>query len=307
MPTWIESALAEAASVLDQTGRSELAAILDRLRHEPQVQDLRLYRSLEVAALADALYECESLEDLFVLIPKIAEAFGVPHCTIHCVRERTTAFFNTKVLTTIPRDWVTQYIERRYTAIDPIVARCRTGIGTFFWDELVVTDPITKHFVKFCNQAGIGPSGVTSVQQTTNGTTIGVTLCSTADPLTFRRAMGPQLADFEEIAAIMRAVFAELACEHNEAAFNPTDDQLKVIRAIATGRSMAEVESFGFLYGSFKTIETSILRSFGAKTLAHATAIAANMGLLDDLPYFEEDVFTHVLKSATVGELATAA
>ncbi len=299
MPTWIESSLADAACALEKIGSGELAAILDRLRHEPQVQDLRLYRSLEVAALADALYECESLDELYVLIEQIAAAFGVPHCTIHCVRERTTAFFRTKVLTTIPRDWVTQYIERRYPTIDPIVARCRTHIGTFYWDELAITDPITKHFVKFCNQANIGPSGVSSVQQMKNGTTVGVTLCSTADHATFRRSMEPQMSDFEELAATMRAVFCELACEDNQAPFNPTDDQLKILRALASGQSMAEVKSFSLLYGSFKTIEKSILMSFGAKTLAHATAIAATMGLLEDLAFFEEDIF--------VGRVASAA
>jgi hypothetical protein len=307
VPNWIDLSLAEAASALEQIGNTELAAVLDRLRHEPEVQDLKLYRSLEVAALADALYECDSLDELFFLVKKIAAAFGAPHCTIHCVRERTTAFFKTKVLTNIPHDWVTQYIERRYSTIDPIVARCRSQTGTFFWDELVLSDPITKQFAKFCNGSGIGPSGVSSVRRTSNGTTVGVTLCSTVDKDTFRKAMEPQLADFEEIAAIMRAVFSDFACEHNEAPFNPTDDQLKVLRAIASGRCLTEVRSFNFLYGSFKTIETSILRSFGAKTLAHATAIAANMGLLEDLPYFKEDVFAVGSATAEPDDLASAA
>ncbi len=241
--------------------------------------------------MADALYECDSLDELFVLVDKVAAAFGASHCTIHCVRERSTAFFHTKVLTNIPRAWVTQYLERRYNTIDPIVARCRSQTGTFFWDELALSDPITRHFAKFCNQSGIGPSGISSVRQTGNGSIVGVTLCSTADRNTFRNILEPQLVDFEEIAAIMRAVFSDLACEQNEAPFNPTDDQLKVLRAIASGRCVTEVQSFNFVYGSFATIEKSILRSFGAKTLAHATAIAANMGLLEDLPYFEEDVF----------------
>ena len=307
MPTWIESSLKEAASALDRIGSCELAAILDRLRHEPEVQDLRLYRSLQVADLADALHECESLDELLLLIKRIAAAFGVSHCTIHCVRERTTAFFGTKVLSTFPREWLAEYVERRYTAIDPIVARCRNQTGTFFWDELVITAPMTKHFIKSSNQAGIGPSGVSVVQQASNGSTVGVTLCSTVDQETFRRHFEPQLSDFEEIAAIIVTVFCELACEHNQAPFNPTDDQLKVLRALACGHSTAEVEAFRFLYGSFRTIEKSILKSFGAKTLAHATAIAASMGLLDDLPYFEEDIFAVRPKLAALEDLATAA
>lgn len=293
MPTWIETSLEEAAAVLQRTGNTELAAILDRLRLEPEVRDLRLYRSPQIAGLADALYDCESLDELYMLIKKIAGAFGVSNCTIHCVRERATAFYQTKVVTTFPRTWVTDYVNRRYSTIDPIVARCRGSLGTFFWDELVVNDPITKQFIKTCYQSGVGPGGVSFVQQASNGSTVGVTLCCTTDKETFRRNFEPQLADFEEMAAIMIAVFSDLACESNQAPLNPTDDQLKVLRALAAGHSMAQVEGFRFLYGSFKTIEKSILKSFGAKTLAHATAIAANMGLLEDLPYFEEDIFGH--------------
>lgn len=54
---------------------------------------------------------------------------------------------------------------------------------------------------------------------------------------------------------------------------------------------MAEIEGFHFTYGSFKTIEQSILKTFGAKTLAQAAALASNKGLLESLPYFEEDIF----------------
>jgi hypothetical protein len=299
MSSWIVSYLGEAATTLESIGKGELAAFLDRLRHEPEVQDLKLYKSLNVARLADSLHECDGLDELFVLIKETAEAFGVSHCTVHCIRERPTAFFHTKVLTTFPQQWVAEYVDRRYTVIDPLLARCRSQTGTFFWDEVAVSDPFTRHFIKAGLQAGIGPGGVCLVQQASNGSTIGVTLCSTMDHETFRRVLEPQLSDLEEIAAILVTVFSELACENNQARFNPTDDQLKVLRALASGRSVAEVERFHFLYGSFKTIEKSILKCFGARTLAQATALAANMGLLEDLPYFKEDVFAGHLEHHT--------
>jgi hypothetical protein len=292
MPTWIEAALEAAASSLARIGETELAATLERLRDEPDIKALKLYRSLAVAELADELYDCDSLEYYFGLIERVAREFGVEHCTVHCVRERSTAYFGTKVLTTFPKDWVKQYVDRRYSTIDPVVARCRLGEGVFFWDELVSSDPITKYFVKSCVEAGIGPAGVTVVELATNGGLIGVTLSSVADHGTFRRDFQARLPDFCELARIMVEIFAELASDHNQAPFNPTDDQLKVLRALAAGKPLSEVETFHFLYGSFKTIEKSILRCFGARTLAQATAIAANMGLLENLPYFEEDIFT---------------
>lgn len=292
MPSWIESALQDAASALARIGEDELSSILDRLRAEPDVKALRLYRSLAVAELADEFYDCDSLDAFYALIGRVAAEFGADHCTVHCVRERSTAYFTTKVLTTFPEPWVRQYVARRYSTIDPVVARCRETTGTFFWEEMVLTDPITKCFIRSCIDEGIGPSGLSFVEQAANGATICVTLCSVADHETFRNDFQVRLSDFRELAQIMVEIFCELASEHNQAPFNPTDDQLKVLRALASGRPLAEVEAFNFLFGSFKTIEKSILRCFGARTLAQATALAANMGLLENLPYFEEDIFT---------------
>lgn len=291
MSTWIETSLHDAVQALMRTGEREIAANLGRLLDEPEIKSLQLYKSPQIADLADEIFDCGGLDGLHAILVEAATAFGVAHCTIHCVRERHAAFHGTKVLTTYPRAWVSEYVARRYSTIDPVIARCLEGAGVFFWDEIPATNPITGHFVRSAMAHGIGPAGVTFVEDNARGNTIAVSLASAADPAEFRRDFRTRLSDFGDIATLMVEVFSELACDSTEAEFNPTDDQLKVLRAIASGRLMTEIEAFPFIYGSFQTVEKSILMSFGAKTLAQAAALAVRRGILENLPYFEEDIY----------------
>lgn len=224
MSSWIYSTLREAILALTRNGETELASNLDRLMSEPDIKGLQLYRSPRVALIADKIFDCDALEDLHSILKELAAVFGVRHCTVHCVRERSTAFYGTKVLTTFSKDWVSEYVNRRYTTIDPVVARCRGEHGVFFWDEMVVDDPMTKQFIKMAFQRGIGPGGVTYVEQSAHGGTIAVTFCSSCEHDAFRRDFEPKLSDFIDIAPVVIGVFSDLACEHNQTSINPTDD-----------------------------------------------------------------------------------
>jgi hypothetical protein len=84
--------------------------------------------------------------------------------------------------------------------------------------------------------------------------------------------------------------FSELARERARPVIRASEDQLKVLRALICGRSLEEIVGWRFSYGSFATVQKSILQTFGATTLHQAAGVAARMGLLEDLPYFEEEI-----------------
>ena len=299
MPTWIESALAEAADALADAGKMELAASLRRMGEHPDLGAVMMYRSAEVEKLAYEVSECETLEALFSLLKEIVATFEIGHCTVYCVRERSTSFFGRKVLTTFPKDWVAEYVDRRYSGVDPVMLRSRQGPGVFLWGDLVVTDPHTKQFIKTSFQRGIGPGGVTFVEPSSNGSTVAVSFCAPVDHETFRRNIGPKMPDLAAIATLLIEVFSDLACEQGRSApFSPTDDQLRVLRAVASGRSASEVESMRFNWGTFQCVERSILKGFGARTLAQAAALATTRGLLEDLPFSVDEIFLGGVESA---------
>jgi hypothetical protein len=290
MSTWIEASLSDAVAALVRSGEKEIAAALGRLLGEPELRELQLYRAPRVAALADEIYDCDSLDALYDRLPAVADAFGATHCTIHCVRDRGATVFSKRVLTTYSDAWVKEYVAKRYATVDPVMTRSFGEPGMFFWDELPRTSPMTGYFLEKAAAHGVGPSGVTLVSSDAEDNRIAVTLAASSDPAAFRQAFRPRLSDFADLAPLMIEVFAEFARARPVQAPIPTDDQLKVLRALMCGQSLEEIRRRHIAYGSFDTLVRSILRTFGARTLHQAAALAARMGVLEDLPYFEDDI-----------------
>ena len=272
-------------------GEVALAAAIGRLLDEPEIRSLHLYRSPDVSALADEIFDCDSIETLHGLLKRVAAVFDVSHCTVHCVQERQGARYQTRVVTTYPNAWVREYVDRRYSTVDPIIARSLLSSGVFFWDEIEVADPIRTHFLRAASAHGIGPSGVTLVAENAQGDTFAVSLAATSDGPGLRRAFAAQMSDYVDIATLLIEVFSDIACERPQADCRLTDDQMKVLRALAAGKTTAEIEQMHFTFGSFATLEKSILMCLNAKTLTLAAALAVGQGIFDSLPYFEEDIF----------------
>jgi hypothetical protein len=288
---WVEASLRDAVLALTQYGETDIASDLGRLLQEPEVRGLQLYRSPVVAALADDLCEAECLDALYSLFDRICSAFSVAYCTIHRVRERSIAPSGTKVLTNYPSTWIAEYITRRYFSIDPVVARALEGPGVFFWDEIERADPITAHFTRSATEHGVGPSGITFVADNLRGDTIAISLAVPLAHASFRNLFTPKLSDFTDLAALLLDVFSDLTCPGDTRSPVLTDDQLKVLKALASGCSPTEIETFSCAYGSFATLEKSILINLNANTLPQAVAIAVKQRLLEILPYFADDIY----------------
>jgi hypothetical protein len=291
MPNWIQSSLHHAVLALTEAGKTELAANLGRLLDEPEVGALQLYRWPEIADLADALYDCDSLEELHRLLARGCELFAVSHCAVLRVRERSLRPTMARMVTTYPEGWVADYVARRFFTVDPVVARALEGPGLYFWDELDCSDPFTTHFLAASAEAGVGPAGITFVADDAAGDTIAVSLSVPLSHASFRQLFAAKQADFADFARLLIDVFGDLAGEPGPGKPVLSEDQLRVLAALATGRSAEEVQSISFAYGSFRTIETAILRTLNARTLTQAVAVAARHSMLEVLPFGEGDVF----------------
>jgi hypothetical protein len=294
---WIEASLRNAVLALTRSGEIDIAADLGRLLDEPELRSLRLFRSPQAADLADRLYDCEDIDALAGLLDAVCATFAVAHCTIHRVRERHVGAYGTRVLSSYPAEWISEYIARRYVSVDPVVARALQEQGTFFWDEAVRDDPVSTDFLRAAAGHGIGPAGITRVAENAAGDTVAVSLSLPIGHDAFRHVFGPKLPDFEEIAGLIIEVFSELTCSYVPEDRALTDDQLKMLKALASGRSPAELEALPVSYGSLATLEKSILQSLGATSLFQAVARAAQLRLLEIVPLAEEDVYRPACRS----------
>jgi hypothetical protein len=284
MRGWAEASLNEAIDLLARWGRSDLASDLNRIMTKIDFDDLEVLRCVGSDRIADEILEADSIPTLVRLLGRLAAAIEVKHCTLHVISEAASSSFATKVLTTYPAEWVTRYVNRRYSTLDPVThAALETNHG-FYWDTLDRTAPTLQFFWQDSVAYGIGPSGYTQPITTERGDRLAVSVCSPEEPDPFRGRIERHEADIFSLGIFLTDAFSRLASEDRPTSFNPTDDQLMILRGIAMGRSEQELRERSYRYGSYATLERSICSLFRTRTVAQAAVMAARLGLLADAP-----------------------
>ncbi len=153
---------------------------------------------------------------------------------------------------------------------------------------------------------GVGPSGYTQPITTERGDKLGISVCATVDPETFRTRFERYESDLFSLSIFLADAFCRLATEDRPSTFNPTDDQLHILRAVAMGASEEDLRERRYQYGSYVTLERSICALFCTRTVAQAAVLAARIGLLAEAPLTKADILTKSEKAATGQIVATA-
>lgn len=296
---WAEDALQEAIELLARTGRNDLASDLMRIVESIDFDDLEVLRCPGCDQIAGEVLEAGSFGTLVDLLGRFAETVGVGHCTLHVVTEAPTTEFTTKVLTTYPGEWIARYIQKRYSLVDPVARACLKAERAFHWDDLEREAPLLRAFWDDAAQHGVGPAGYTIPIITDRGDRVAVSICASENEEAFREAIHRYETDLHSLAVCFVDAFCRLASEDRPTSFNPTDDQLAILRAIAMGAGEDELTARGFEEGSYRTIERSICALFRTKTVAQAAVLAARVGILVDAPLTKADILAASGRTAT--------
>jgi len=287
---WADESMQDAIELLARMGRNDIASDLNRLLGALDFDDLEVLRCSNADKVASRILEAPSLADLSALVSELSSVFHVKHTTINVISEAAFTNFTTKVVTTYPDAWISRYVDRRYSLLDPVSKACRTQDRGFFWHALDESSLSQRSFWADSIAHGIGPSGYTQPIVTERGDRLAVSFCSDEDTNSFYQRMVRHESDLFSIGIYLSDTFCRLASEDRPSQFHPTDDQLMVLRAISTGAEEADLERLIYQYGSFPTMKRSVCELFRTKTLAQAAVIAARVGLLVDAPLTKADI-----------------
>ncbi len=290
MAGWAEESMREAIEILARAGRNDLATDLNRIHARVDFEDLDVLRCVGTDRIADAILEAESISELIALLGKLAKAMQLSHCTLHVISEAASTNFSTKVLTTYSEAWISRYVDRRYFAVDPVGPACLATDHGFFWDRFDRTAPVARTFWDDSAAHGIGPAGYTHPIVTERGDRLAISVTSPLDPDLFRDRFERYEDDLFNLGIYLSDSFCRLASDDRPDTFNPTDDQLGVLRAIALGATEDELRESNYQYGSYATLERSICALFRTKTVTQAAILATRIGLLADAPLTKADI-----------------
>lgn len=290
MSNWIYEVLLRAEDFLAGEGEHSLSSDIRRLRQGVNFNSMQVYQRKVVEDVADAVLDVSSIDEFQEQLEILTKVFRVDHCTVHLVREDGRAKYESKVITTYSHDWASHYVRSRFSAVDPVVSRCREGAGEFYWDEIGEADPFTSYFFSEANRHGVGPSGFSLTAENRWGDLISVTLAAKVAPAEFRSKFDFLLSDFKDLASLLCDVFTDLTAHSQEERLCLAEEHLQILYNISKGKSRDELESGGFLFGSFRGAEREILRQFNARNLTQAASLAAERGLFVNFPYLEDEI-----------------
>ncbi len=285
-----KSSMREAIELLARAGRNDLATDLNRIQARVDFEDLDVLRCVGTDRIADGILEAQSFSELIVLLGKLAKAMSLSHFTLHVISEASSTNFSTKVLTTYSEDWISRYVDRRYFVIDPVGPACLATDHGFFWDRFDRNAPGLKAFWEDSLAHGLGPAGYTRPIVTERGDRVAVSVCSPLDPEVFRDRFERYEDDLFNLGIYLADSFCRLASDDRPDTFNPTDDQLNILRALALGTTEDELRGRSYQYGSYTTLERSICGLFRTKTVVQAAILATRIGLLADAPLTKADI-----------------
>lgn len=290
MVGWAEDSLREAIERLARGGRNDIASDLNRLLTTIDFDTLCVMRNPAAESFADEVVAAGSLPELIDLLKRLASLLGVNHCTINKVTEAPSSSFSTRAITTYPDALIMRYVDRNYVLIDPILAACKKVNRGFFWDCLDEAHPMVVEFWKDAASFNVGPSGYTIPIDTERGDRLALGVSSNLDHDEFRDTFSRHLSDLDEIAICFADAFSRLASTNRPVTFAPSDDQLRVLYGIATGRTETDLRVETFERGDYDAVDRSICDLFQTSTVAQAAVLAARIGLLDRPPLSKADV-----------------
>lgn len=299
MNSWAEEAVRDAIEMAARAGRNDLASDLGRILSTIGFEDLDIMRNPDADPLADEILEAASISELIDVFRRLAGLMKVRHCTMHVVTEAASTNFTTKALTTYPEEWITRYVDRRYFQVDPVIHACRQDQKSFFWHELESSNPVVRTFWEDAKTYGIGPSGFTLSIITERGDQLALSVSDAAPSHEFAESFSRHVSDLFGLGIFLADAFCRLASKSLPKIFNPTDDQIMVLRAIAEGVEEEDLEKRNYLFGSYKTVKRSIITLFQTNTVAQAAVLAARIGLFDNAPLTKADILAASEKSMT--------
>ncbi len=290
MPRWVDRALKQASEIAKYNGRYVLEENLIRINNILSYDDMMYFKDEDCEVINENLITSSSIDDLMTCIDQISTVFGIDFCSFCVVDESSGKTFNPKIITNYPSWWVTRYIESSYDGSDPIMMNAKITQRAFYWDELVSGGEDMQLVLKEAERNDLAKSGFVAVSKLDTGDKFALVASSRDGAENFRDFFKDKEEDFCAICDELSYSMYRIVARNREIEVSLSSNMSAYMRAVASGATDDELEELDYVFGSHKTMETSVCRLFQARTLTEAMVIATRSGFLSEPPLSISDV-----------------
>jgi hypothetical protein len=283
MTDWLEESIAVSISEMRELGMSSIADDLGRLLSSGSLADIQLYRNRDLTEASEAIDDIADVADMKACLHGLADVLGVDHMTLHCCSAKAASTFSVRVVTTYPKSWVEEYVDRGFSNVDPVLSRAETAHAGFYWDSVDFRFPLVAEFRQAAIGAGIGPSGYTLPVAFSEGIRLACTVTSRDSPDVFRERFSRQEHDLRLLMEPLGEAFFGIAGRAPKCTATLDQSRFKVLLGLARGEDLDAL--CAKLDVDADTIAARICEFYGARTLWQALALSIRSGHLDEWPF----------------------
>ncbi|MEM9582622.1 MAG: hypothetical protein AAGA08_05865 [Pseudomonadota bacterium] len=234
-----------------------------------------------VGDLLDQIEGAETLDQVAASFVHFPREFGFDSASIVVLSEGKRRFLSRRVLTTLPGRYHDIYYERGFLKNNPIIERIRAGAEVCFYPRF--GEHLTEDGEKtsFVESDITGLSGVACKLEFPSGLSAVVFLSTERKPPHNLHSFTTHRDDIMFLAYQFMDAFVYFVGVGGNSEIELTCDEVRFLRLAAISDDPEAARRHDYMYGSSETLQTSIARKLGIKSMFQAISIAVKRGLID--------------------------
>ncbi len=234
-----------------------------------------------VCSLLEEVEAAETLEQVAAAFVQYPREFGYDSASIVILSEGKQRFLSRRVLTTLPGRYHDVYYERGFLKNNPIIGHLRRGADVCFYPRFGEHLASNNEATSFVDSDIAGLSGVALKVEFPSGLCAAVFLSTERKPPHNLKSFTTHRADILFMACQFIDAFVYFVGVGGTGEIELTCDEVRFLRLAAISDDPEVARRHGYTYGSSETLQVSIARKLGIKSMFQAISIAVKRGLID--------------------------
>lgn len=229
--------------------------------------------------ITEGIRAVASPADATDLLNTIVESYGLGTAAFLTVRpvyeEPSKPFY----VTTYSPDWVKRYIEKDFFDIDPVLSYGLRAVTLVDWKEIDLSDKPVRTFFGEAREHGVGKHGVTFPVRGVDGDRGILSVTSNENAAAWQAFLKSHVRDFQHLAGEFHHAIGRIQGRPRYQTVC-SDREIECLKWYARGEKVKRTAEILSLSPRTVRFHLDLARAkLGAKSLAHAVAIAAERGL----------------------------
>lgn len=239
--------------------------------------------------LSNSIDRAETLDQLagaFVDYPRV---FGFDYGAIIVLNEGQNLLLHQLCITSLPQRYRAALLCRDFLTENKVMAKIKDGAPLVLFPAVQGQGVVSENLAGERGQIA-GQNGMAFPLNLESGLEAAVILTTSKSRVWIAEALGKFTTEIRGFGTEFLDAFVHLsrvaACQHAQL----TEDEKRFLRLIATRDSPQVAFETPFAFGSAQTIQTSIARKLGVKTVYQALALAIRRQMLDLSTLCEDEI-----------------